>query len=274
MISKLESLREEDKNELDITSEEPKRIDFTDIKVNYCPKHKEEKYEYFCMDDNMKLCHICAKFEHRNHYELISILDAAKISKEKMKEINYTKLTKEIEKKIKNIDQQVIKETREFEEKLRKLKELKENEIKQIEQVEVISQSIEKEEGLDQLIDWSVYLQENSLIDRLHISLNQVLGCGCNEYGNIGFEDKEDRVKFELMDIHDKNIQHLSSGNFHTFVLCDNKLYGAGSNQSGQLGIGNFEHQFKFVEVKFFTGMDILEVVCGGYHTFVHCSNL
>ncbi len=74
---------------------------------------------------------------------------------------------------------------------------------------------------------------------------------GYEAYGLLGHPENEDQLypkkvnKFDNM-----NVTNVVCGNFHTIVICDDKLYVTGINTHGQLGTGDYKPvtEFKYIE--------------------------
>ena len=101
----------------------------------------------------------------------------------------------------------------------------------------------------------------------LILKINGEIWCyGYNQNGQIGFEDLEDRTKFELL-LKDKSIVGIRCGNCHSiFWKSNGDVYGCGWNGHGELGIGGEQKS----KIKFlFDKSGIIDIQCGNAHTFI-----
>jgi alpha-tubulin suppressor-like RCC1 family protein len=82
-------------------------------------------------------------------------------------------------------------------------------------------------------------------------SNGKVYATGENYYGELGLGDKTDRNVFaEITDLRDKNITAISAGNMHTTALSkDGRVYAAGYNSNGELGLGDKNNRDTFTEI-------------------------
>lgn len=89
---------------------------------------------------------------------------------------------------------------------------------------------------------------------------------GRNEYGQLGLGHHKTCVSPTELRLHE-NIRSISCGWYHTIALTyvPNKMYVWGSNESGELGLGNYDCKKK--PRKLFLPTTIRSVSCGGYHT-------
>ncbi|AYV82524.1 MAG: chromosome condensation regulator RCC1 [Hyperionvirus sp.] len=100
-----------------------------------------------------------------------------------------------------------------------------------------------------------------------------LMGCGYNEYGQLGMEPCIQRNVFREIGGIPKNITKVICGALHTIiVLTDGTLMTCGSNGYGQLGLGDRVNRYSFEKIK---GIDknIVEVTCGEYHTMIRFGN-
>ena len=62
----------------------------------------------------------------------------------------------------------------------------------------------------------------------------------------------------------------MSCSYYHSIVVCeDNRVFGYGRNDYGQLGLGHNEDKLRPQAIPFFDGVRIADVACGQYHTLV-----
>jgi alpha-tubulin suppressor-like RCC1 family protein len=80
---------------------------------------------------------------------------------------------------------------------------------------------------------------------------NSIYATGYNSYGQLGLGDKTTRTTFtQVTNLPSGNIKQLVSGWHQSFILLeDDRLYGAGSNQYGQLGLGDTTQISSFTQI-------------------------
>jgi alpha-tubulin suppressor-like RCC1 family protein len=78
----------------------------------------------------------------------------------------------------------------------------------------------------------------------------KVYATGTNYDGQLGLGDNTNRNTFtEIPFLSDKNITTVAAGRHHSFVLSrDGKVYTAGGNYGGQLGLGDYSDRHVFTE--------------------------
>jgi alpha-tubulin suppressor-like RCC1 family protein len=103
----------------------------------------------------------------------------------------------------------------------------------------------------------------------------KVYTAGNNQYGQLGLDDTTDRNAFtEVTDLSDKNITALFAGYFHSLALSnDGKVYAAGWNNNGQLGLGDNDGRNTFTEVTDLSDKNITSISAGYYHSLVLSSD-
>ena len=112
----------------------------------------------------------------------------------------------------------------------------------------------------------------------LFVTLNdKVFGFGSNSYGVCGFGHqmvvKEPKIIEELCN---KSVIQFYNQKYSAFALTnDNKLYGWGSNEFGQLGLKvvNFNKVYKPVLIEDLNDIYIKQISCGSAHTLVLISD-
>ena len=79
----------------------------------------------------------------------------------------------------------------------------------------------------------------------------KVYATGQNDYGQLGLGDNVSRSNFtEVTDLNDKNITAVFAGTYYSFALSfDGRVYVAGQNDNGQLGLGDNDNRTVFTEV-------------------------
>lgn len=99
--------------------------------------------------------------------------------------------------------------------------------------------------------------------------------CGTNDNGQLGLGDKDYRetvTYVPLSSFNNKKIRYVYIGNGFTFFLTeDNELYASGSNNYGQLGIGNTVSQTLPIKISpaSYSSRKIKSVYCGKTWTFI-----
>jgi alpha-tubulin suppressor-like RCC1 family protein len=102
----------------------------------------------------------------------------------------------------------------------------------------------------------------------------QVYVAGKND-DRFGFESQENTIeKIPFFDTNGITIIQISIGTYHTlFLTSDNKVYGCGRTNYGQLGLGDLGTEAKdytIVEPKkltFFDDLNVIKVVAGAFHS-------
>ena len=125
----------------------------------------------------------------------------------------------------------------------------------------------------------SLYVfDDNKANNVLFVTLNdKVFGFGSNDWGVCGFGHQmvvnEPKIIEELCD---KSVIQFYNGCGFAFALTsDNKLYGWGSNEDGQLGIKviNDSKIYKPVLIEDIINITIKQISCGAFHTLVLTSD-
>jgi alpha-tubulin suppressor-like RCC1 family protein len=98
----------------------------------------------------------------------------------------------------------------------------------------------------------------------------KVYAAGGNSNGQLGLGDTTDRGVFELVTaLEDKNVVAIVTGYFHSFALTDDgKVYAAGDNQYGRLGLGDTDWRLGFTLVTSLEGKNIKALSADGFHSF------
>ncbi|MDR0664864.1 MAG: hypothetical protein LBF86_05010, partial [Helicobacteraceae bacterium] len=139
--------------------------------------------------------------------------------------------------------------------------------------------------GLGDKTDRKVFTEVANLSDKNIIALSvgahhslalskdgKIYATGDNKYGQLGLGDNDNRDTFtEVANLSDKNIIALSVGARHSLALSkDGKVYVAGSNRFGQLGLGDSDHETNrhtFTEVTSLSAKTIVAISVGGFHS-------
>lgn len=103
----------------------------------------------------------------------------------------------------------------------------------------------------------------------------KVYAAGSNQYGQLGTGDNLDHSVFtEVTTLSGKTITDIAVGDEFTIALTvDGKLYATGSNDSGQLGMGNTQHCKSFTEVTSLSGKNITAIAAGQMYSIVAASD-
>jgi len=62
------------------------------------------------------------------------------------------------------------------------------------------------------------------------------------------------------------NVQDITCGTLYSLVLINNKVYGCGSNENGELGLGDDINKLVWTELTSLTN-PISEIHAGGFHS-------
>ena len=93
--------------------------------------------------------------------------------------------------------------------------------------------------------------------------------CGLNNCGQLGLGDTTNRTTFSQITTSVDDVKEIYCGRNHTFILKnDDTLWGCGSNNYGQLGLGDTTNRTTFTKITTNTN-DIKSVYCGNCHTFI-----
>jgi alpha-tubulin suppressor-like RCC1 family protein len=109
----------------------------------------------------------------------------------------------------------------------------------------------------------------------------KVYATGYNHYGELGLGDNgymTNRSSFtEVTSLNGKNIIAIAAGSSHSFALdSDGKVYGAGANSYGQLGLGDSGYgadRNTFTEVISLKSKNIIAITAGKIHSLAVDSN-
>ncbi|MDR2152805.1 MAG: hypothetical protein LBO72_08290 [Helicobacteraceae bacterium] len=98
----------------------------------------------------------------------------------------------------------------------------------------------------------------------------KVYATGYNRYGQLGLGDKRDRDTFtRVLSLSDKKIVAIATGTWHSLALsADGKVYVAGENNDGQLGLGDNDDRNTFTLVSSLSDKKIVTISAGGKHSF------
>lgn len=106
-----------------------------------------------------------------------------------------------------------------------------------------------------------------ALTSNFRLMRNEVYTWGFNYFGSLGLGDDIDQFSPTKINFSNVNVVSVDCGQYHTMALTTNdKLYGWGYNNYGQLGLGNNKNQYlpRLVNLK----KTIISVSCMQFHTF------
>ncbi|AYV83347.1 MAG: chromosome condensation regulator [Hyperionvirus sp.] len=116
-----------------------------------------------------------------------------------------------------------------------------------------------------------VICQESHVIVRL--TDGTLMGCGYNEFGQLGFEDNRTTNLFEEIVGIPKNIIEVICGPYHTIIrLTDGTLMSCGFNRFGQLGLGDVKDRKFFSEIASID-KNVVKIICGYAYTIIRLAN-
>eukprot|EP01080_Neovahlkampfia_damariscottae_P008332 gene8332-156_t len=258
--TKQKKLQKTSKNETSPQSESPgfstKKFDFLEEKVSIpqfypmnssraqkCIRHPSTDSIKFCMKDLMPICSVCVT-DHKEH-TVVSIEDATFKMKSKLRELDLKKIRVDFECK----ELEIQKTIDALEEQKKNLKDYQ----KVVDDTYKIIDSPANIENITNFIKFWESDCRDFASKRLY---------------SIDAYDENSVVK-EVERFMNSKIQLVKSGFHHTFVLCENKVFATGINNDGQLGIGNWEKQKDFVEVKIPGDHIVSKIACGSFHTML-----
>jgi alpha-tubulin suppressor-like RCC1 family protein len=106
----------------------------------------------------------------------------------------------------------------------------------------------------------------------------KVYGAGYNAACQLGLGDGCGetylQIFTEIKSLNDKNITAIAAGEIHSLALSkDGKVYAAGSNYHGQLGLGGDDWRDTFTEVKSLSDKNIVAIAAGAKHSLALTEN-
>jgi RCC1 and BTB domain-containing protein len=95
--------------------------------------------------------------------------------------------------------------------------------------------------------------------------------CGYNARGQLGHGNKTHQSVPRLVDsLRAYRVKHISCSYYHSIVSCeDDKIFGFGRNDYGQLGLGHNDDKLRPTPITFFNGQRVVDIACGQYHSLV-----
>ena len=95
--------------------------------------------------------------------------------------------------------------------------------------------------------------------------------CGYNARGQLGHGNKTHQSVPRLVDsLRAYRVKHVSCSYYHSIVACeDDKIFGFGRNDYGQLGLGHNDDKLRPTPIAFFHGQRVVDIACGQYHSLV-----
>lgn len=92
--------------------------------------------------------------------------------------------------------------------------------------------------------------------------------------GQLGSGTFNDNAAFTKVNFSGGSIKDIVGGNFNAFILTTaGKVFAAGFNDYGQLGMGDDENHVNFTAVRSLDKYQIAEISCGGNHTLVRTTD-
>ncbi|MDR2099835.1 MAG: hypothetical protein LBP40_03280 [Campylobacteraceae bacterium] len=103
----------------------------------------------------------------------------------------------------------------------------------------------------------------------------KVYAAGYNRYSALGMGDNIGRISFEEVSyLRDKNIAAIVASLYSSFAISnESKVYTAGFNDCGQLGLGDYAKRNAFTEILDLRGKNIVDIVAGDRHSLVLFGN-
>ncbi|MDR2152003.1 MAG: hypothetical protein LBO72_04195 [Helicobacteraceae bacterium] len=97
----------------------------------------------------------------------------------------------------------------------------------------------------------------------------KVYAAGYNYFGQLGFRNNANRKTWTLVSsLSDKNITAIEAQFWYSLALdTDGKVYAAGANYRGQLGLGDKTDRDRFALVKTLEGKKIVAIAAGDFHS-------
>jgi len=97
-----------------------------------------------------------------------------------------------------------------------------------------------------------------------------LMGCGNNQFGQLGLGDNLPRTSFREIKGIPKNILKVITTLHTIIVLTNGTLLGCGSNRYGQLGLGDYSDRHLFEEIKQIPkNIPLAEVICDNGYTVI-----
>jgi len=97
--------------------------------------------------------------------------------------------------------------------------------------------------------------------------------CGYNDAGQLGLGDTEHRQRFERVKGLPSPVIKLAAGSFHSLVVLQGgELWACGTNNYGQLGLGDTKHRHRFEPVKGLPS-PVIKLAAGVRHSLVLLKN-
>jgi hypothetical protein len=125
------------------------------------------------LDDQVKCCSTCLLYEHKTH-EFLSISEAIKKFKSKISEMDFKTIYSNLEIEMKEFDKQITskqKELLKIQEKMQKelldLQIKKQQKVDLLESIQKIYNTFKREEDIDRIIEWGLYLGKKVGINEL-----------------------------------------------------------------------------------------------------------
>ncbi|MDR2152812.1 MAG: hypothetical protein LBO72_08325 [Helicobacteraceae bacterium] len=102
-----------------------------------------------------------------------------------------------------------------------------------------------------------------------------VYGSGWNKFGQLGLGDRDDRNSFTpVSSLGDNKIVAIAAGGAHSLALdIDGKVYAAGNNEFGQLGLGDKTNRKTFALIALLKDKKIVAIAAGRAHSLALTSD-
>ena len=103
---------------------------------------------------------------------------------------------------------------------------------------------------------------------------NHIYSFGKGDLGQLGNGKQEDcyepkKCDFKNLNVNDI-IKDISCGSEHSILLTEKgKVYVCGNNYNGQLGIGNNNNVYSFLNVNSLNNIKIIQIACGWNHSLI-----
>jgi len=107
-------------------------------------------------------------------------------------------------------------------------------------------------------------------------SADEVLAVGDNHFGQIGRGEFSRTCGFpqRVLGLQQQGVCHVACGQYFAYALTDSgDVYSTGRNISGQLALGNFEHQATPQRVKALSRLGVLDIQCSAETAYAHTIN-
>jgi hypothetical protein len=240
-----------------------------------CSKHPKQICEFYCLEENEKICYQCIHESHKNH-KYQDIQSAATLAKSKI-DVGFLKDVKNkindkdefYDEKEKLLEKNYETKKKKLEIKLKMLSLKFQTEKENLKNLK--SETKKKNEKFIELFDRVDDLNDNLVLDIFEFleknSFNKtIMVCGKNDYGQLGLGHTKNVDNPTILNGF-TNIDKIFAGNDMTFLTTkDREVYSCGKNTSGQLGLGDLLPRSKFTEIKQLNNKNIIDLKFGNSH--------